>query len=237
MNLLQLVQEFCLRTGLPQTTFVVGSFDPQITQLQGLMNELLESLQDRAGWQGVRRSATFLTTGTELQGDMETLAPGFDRFVNESFFNRSKAVQLRGPVSPIEWQRMKASATSAIFDSYMVQGNKFYLTAPQVAGQTIAFEYFSRYMVTTANGATPKALFTLDTDICVLPDRLLLAGLRWRWKKEKGLEYAEEFSDYEILVANFQGRDGAKKTLSMDPGACDYAVPGIVVPSGNWAVP
>jgi hypothetical protein len=57
-------------------------------------------------------------------------------------------------------------------------------------------------------------------------------GLRWRWKKEKGLDYAEDMRTYEMQIKDELGRDGGKQILQMDNLTTKR--PGISVPDGNW---
>ena len=64
----------------------------------------------------------------------------------------------------------------------------------------------------------------------------MLVGLRWRWKKEKGLDYAEDFRTYEMQVEDAIGRDGGRKPVSMDL-CTEKTGPAVFVPSGNWAIP
>jgi len=98
------------------------------------------------------------------------------------------------------------------------------------------FEYESKYAILAVDGTTTKEFFTADTDTFLLPDQLLLMGLRWRWLREKGLDYGELFNAYERQVKDAMGRDGGKKSLAMD---CDNREvrPGIFVPVANWVVP
>ena len=68
----------------------------------------------------------------------------------------------------------------------------------------------------------------------LLPETLLLMGLRWRWKKEKGVDYAEDFRTYESQVKDALGRDGGKPILNMGMDCNRGARPGIFVPQGSW---
>ena len=45
--------------------------------------------------------------------------------------------------------------------------------------------------------STDKAAFTIDTDLSRLSEELLTLDLVWRWKKAKGLDYAEDLADFE----------------------------------------
>jgi hypothetical protein len=83
------------------------------------------------------------------------------------------------------------------------------------------------------DGTTYKQYFTLDTDTFLVPEELCIAGLRWRWKKEKGFEYAEDFRSYEMQVKDAMSRDGGKSVICLDGGYKD-ARPGIMAPEYNW---
>jgi hypothetical protein len=75
----------------------------------------------------------------------------------------------------------------------------------------------------------------MDDDVLLLREDLFKLGLEWRWKKAKGLEYAQEFADYEDFFADAFARDGTKDIINM--GSARYDIfPGILVPSGSWPI-
>jgi hypothetical protein len=78
----------------------------------------------------------------------------------------------------------------------------------------IAYEYFS---VNWAVGidTISKAEFTADTDTTVLPERIFQLGLRWRFRKSKNLDYAEDFRTYETEVQKLMARDDAPGTIDI----------------------
>lgn len=77
---------------------------------------------------------------------------------------------------------------------------------------------------------------TADTDAFRFPNRIPLLWLRWWWKKEKRLDYAEEFRAYELAIADLGTRDAAPRTVDMSRRE-SMAKPGIVIPEGNWDLP
>lgn len=233
MTILATIQTFCGRTGLPVPQFVVGSQDTQVTQLLALANELVEDLCDRWSWTVLTKEAVFTTVAGEDQGSIDTIAPdGFQRILQETIFNRSLRLPLFGPLMAAQWQALKALPTTGPFYKYRLRGGRLLFNPPGIAGQTCAFEYASSHAVLSLSGSG-KPYFTADTDELLLDERLLQAGLRWRWKAEKGLDYSEEFRRYEELANNAAGRDGTKPRIDMGGGGNDFR-PGIWVPSGNW---
>ncbi len=232
MTLLEIVKEFCRRQALPVPQIVTTSGDEQLLQIMGLLNELIDDLQ-RFTWTSLQYEATWTSAASGDQGAITTLAPnGFFKILNETIFDRTDGRELYGPRSASTWQSMKASNVTGPFYSYRIRGGHLITIPDMPAGHDMAFEYVSNHFVQAADLST-KGYFTADSDTFLLPDVLLLLGLRWRWKAEKGLPYQEEQRIYETRLAEEAGGDGTKPVIHMDD-TCPGYVPGIFVPAGNW---
>lgn len=231
MLLLDTIKEFCRRTALPVPSAIFSSQDDQTIQLAGLINEILEDLTTRVRWQELSSEAVWASTGVENQGALETLAPGYDSMVPDTFYNRTTQLAYSEALTAPQWQALKASGSTVNRYFRLIRGHLYVIEPPSV-GDTLAFEYFDNRAVLD-NASAPKRYFTADSDTCVLNDKFLLSGLRWRWKKEKGFPYAEEFADYERMVSDLAGRN--KNSKALDIGACRSAPrPGIMIPDSNW---
>ncbi len=101
------------------------------------------------------------------------------------------------------------------------------------AGDTIAFEWISKYWCTGAGG--DAATWAADADTAYLDEEIMAQGVVWRWQAAKGLEYAESYNKYERLIADATARDAGKQALNMGGGSTGYQ-PGILVPAGSWNV-
>jgi hypothetical protein len=236
MTLLDLIKEFSARRGLPAPTLVIGSQDDQLLQFVGLLNEVLEDLTTRYVGTALQKQATWTMLPTESQGKVKDLFPfGFKWIINETFWDRTQQQPIPGTTSPAQWQAMKASNSVGIHLIYRIMGGELLLAGTLAEGHQLALEYASDWAVSSTDGLY-KAFFTADTDTCLFPDSVLLAGLNWKFRLEKGMKYAEAFRSYEVALAEFNGHDGGKPVLSMD-GGCFDARPGIVVPAGNWRIP
>ncbi len=238
MDVLTLIQEFTNRTGLPKPTYAVGNPDQTIRQVLALLNEILEDLTTRFEWSSLTRETTFVTVNGAEQGALTTLAPnGFKYILNDTIYNRTQQRELLGPAKASEWQAAKASGMTGTLYTYRITLGKLRFIPDGVAGDTCAFEYISSYAVLAADGTTYRAYPEADTDTFLLDDVIVLAGLRWKWKAEKGLDYAEDFRRYEELANNGKSRDATQPHLSMNAGDGEEARPAILVPSGSWSLP
>lgn len=236
MTLLTTVQGFCRRTNLPSPATVFGSVDPQIQQILGLLSEEGTDLSSCHEWSGLVNEAVHTTLAAEDQGAIATIAPnGFRNVIGNTMWDRG----LRLPIFVInnaEWQQVKAVQVTGPRHQARIRGGRLLSNPAPNAGQTWAFEYMSDNWVLDTDGTTYKPDFTADTDTFVLPDKLMLAGLRWRWKKEKGFEYEEDFNTYERLITQAKARDGLHRSIRMD-NTTRSPTPGIMVPQGNWLQP
>lgn len=230
---LQLVQAIARRVGISTApNAAVTSADPQIVQLVELLNEEGQELASRFQWQALVQEATFTTVAAELQTAVATVAPGYRYIINNTIWNRDLRRPVYGPDSVQDWQQQKAIQIAGPFNRYRVRNGNIYFYPVPAAGQQCAFEYVSSNWVALTAGGGADA-FAADTDTALLSDRLLKLGTVWRWKAAKGLTYAEDFSKYELAVADEINRDGPKPTLNVT-GAMYDVVPLVVVPSGSW---
>ncbi len=237
MSVLTTIQYVCGRTNVPVPSSVLGTVDTQVQQMLRLFEEEGTDLSKRGDWQGLTNEATLVSLATEDQGALTSIATnGFRYIKNECFWDRTNKLPILGPLSDQQWQTLKAVTITGPRYSYRIRGGHLLINPVPTAGYTWAFEYISKNWLLGIDGTTYKQYATLDTDTILLPEDLVLMGLRWRWKKEKGLDYAEDFETYEEQVKNELGRDGAKKKLSMDQTVQDPR-PGIFVPMMSWDLP
>jgi hypothetical protein len=81
------------------------------------------------------------------------------------------------------------------------------------AGQSFTFEYVSKWVV-KAQDATPKELFSEDTDTFDLDDQLLILGIQAHWQQAKLMpSYQEHFANYYRKMAEAIGRASGGRTI------------------------
>lgn len=175
------------------------------------------------------------TIDMEDQGAIADLADNGFRYIrNDTIWDRD----LRLPVYVIDatdWQQVKAVEVTGPRYQARIRGGRLLSNPPAAAGHTWAFEYVTWNAITDSTGDTQKQYFTNDEDLMLLPELLLESGLQWRWKKQKGMEYAEDFRTYEHLVANELSRNGLKRPLKMHQGSYTPE-PKVFIPDGSWNV-
>ena len=86
----------------------------------------------------------------------------------------------------------------------------------------------------TAKSAAGSAQssFLADTDLTYLDDKLFPLGLRWRFLKSKGLDYAEDFRTYQGERNQRMARDGGNGVIDSTGG--NYYGWSTNIQEGNW---
>lgn len=233
MSLLTIIQSVCNTTpGLTSPTAVVSSTDPNIVQLLALANEEGRILANRHQWQALQKESTFTTLAAEIQGTIASLAgSGFKYVRNDTMWNRDLRRPVFGPLAPYQWQQLKAQNISGPWNQYRIRGGNLLFIPSPTAGQNIYFEWITKYWATGAGG--DAASFVADADTAYLDEDIMTIGVRWRYCKARGLEYAEDKDEYERLIADAIARDGSKPVLNLNGVNAGYPA-GIFVPAGGW---
>jgi hypothetical protein len=130
---------------------VATSTDPQIIQLMSIANEEGQDLSSRYPWQALQNESTFTTVAAETQGVITTLAGASFRYIlNDIMWNRSLLRPVFGPLTPQDWQALKARNVTGPYNQFRIRGNSVLFIPAPVAGNTIAFEWISKNWVTLA---------------------------------------------------------------------------------------
>jgi len=237
MTILTIVQNACKRIGIPAPTIVIASTDLQVIQLLALANEEGQELSTGDSvalsydWQALQTEGTFVTTAAESQGPITTIAPGFKYIIDGTIWDRTRRLPAYGSLDPQTWQNYKAWGITNPFPKYRVRGGLLLLMPIPAAGDSYFFEYQTSSWCTSASG-TGQSSWAADTDVGLLDESLMTAGLIWRWKQNKGFDYAEDFRKYQTRVMNAIARDTESAVLDM--GRKEDGRTGIVVPIGSW---
>ena len=232
MTLLTIVQNASDAIGLTRPSVVIASVDQNVRTLLSLAQTEGREVLDRYSWPATQIEVTHTSLAAELQGVMTTLAPGVSYITSSTFWDRTLTQPVTGPLSPIEWQALKARTATGPYPSYRIFGGKLFAYPAPSAGNTWVFEYQSTYFCQSAGG-TNQSAWAADTDVGVLDENLMELGVVWRFKKKNGLDYSEDFRSYEQKLANETSRAGGRKVLDMISG--NTAARGVYIPEGSWA--
>jgi hypothetical protein len=185
--------------------------------------------------------ATVSGSGVALQFARDSYpAPAdMDRYVSRTMWDRTNRWELIGPQSPQEDQWMRNGIVSVGPRIRWMQAGRARLfrlyPAPFGVAQTqaVSFQYMSNAWATSAAGA-PKSAFTADDDTSVFADDIMVIGVKWRFLREKQLEWRDVRRDWDEIVATEIAHDGDSPTLSMTRRRAPLFVTPANIQDGNF---
>lgn len=227
-------QDASLRMGFSNLSSVVGNTDETAGRLYALANQSGKELSRLHQWQILTKEKTFTTVAAETQTDTP-IPTDFDRFVDETIFNRSKLRRLVGPLTEEEWQVQKSLTASVITDAFRVRGGSFLIIPAPTADETIAYEYISKYWVDNdGDGDGDLAAFAGDSETSLLDEEMITTDVIWRYRKSVGLNYAEDFRTAQITIAGRIAADGGRRTMDLGRRRLNQRPRIPYHPEGNW---
>ena len=234
MTLLTICQDAANEIGVPSPSTVVGSTDTTNIQLLAAANREGKNLVAGYDWQTLIKEEAHTTLAAESQGDMSTIATDFLRFSNDTMWNRTTDRKYYGPLNNAQWQRLKASVSSGITNYFRIRGNALLFHPAPPAGESVFFEYIGKNWAITSGATANATSFAADANTTVLDEDLITLGVIWRFLKQKGLPYDNQFQEYRLKLSEKQSKDGAKQIIRM-AGPNRLYLP-VNEPEGNFSL-
>lgn len=163
------------------------------------------------------------TAGNSISCSFQTqdyaLPSDYDRMISQTQWDRTNFWPNSGSKSSQQWANLKGGvlATGPRL-RYRLYQNVLRFTPPPTEVWTESFEYISNYWVLPTGVTTPtKAKFTLDTDTCIFNDDLMTNGIKFQWKKTKGLDFSTELAEFGRSLSYSKAQDIPPQYTSLSP--------------------
>lgn len=235
MTALELLQRTVRLLGITDPpTSLVGSTDPQITNLMEILTDVGQDIASRHEWSALQGTFTFTSDGTD--GQSAPFASDWSRTSPPASVWRSGSLltPLSGPAPPDVWHELMVMP-GIRFPGYwrMFGGEIEILGVP--SGETVSIEYLSNGWVIDPDDASKKTAVSKDGDTFRVPERLLRLAVIWQWRSFKGLSYAEEMATFEKQLERDIAADRAARPISTEmrlrPSGPRMTWPGMVIVS------
>jgi len=164
------------------------------------------------------------------------LPSGYDRMISDTNWDRTNHWRNMGSKTSQEWQWLQGGVISVgPRERYRIYNDKLRIFAALTTAYTFSFEYVSNFWVVPSGGsAGTKSTFTLDTDTCVFPDDLMMAGLKLYFLKAKKLDYGVELGEFMRALSYCKAQDVPVPSMSLSPTMPHELVGPWSIQDGNW---
>lgn len=207
--------------GHPVPVDVAGSVDEAVLRMGWYVNQACTELKDEHIWNELTKPHTMAIVANS-PGQTEKafdLPADFDRFVDDTHWNRATQMPAIGPVNPQDWQWLvvrDAMVTTRFM--WRLRGGKLWIKSPPEVAQNFSFEYVSRNWAVDGDDATPKELMTKNGDYHLYPWHIVVLLGRAKWLKNEGYDSSRAESDYFRALEAEVGSNLGATALSLVPG-------------------
>lgn len=228
MTVLSAAQSAMVRMVGRKPTTIFGSQDQMEVEIADLATDVAVDIMKSHDWRALTKFETLVSDGVTAAFPLPT---DFDRMVMaQNVHDGLNWMWGYTAVDDIdEWIRITTSGFIGLTPGWWIilDGQFQFSPAPTINGEA-KFPYISNNIGRSATDVAISS-FTKDDDSFVLEDRLLTLGLIWRWKAQKGLEYAEDMASYEEALSQNSARDKGARVLRENrrfgPFSASYAYP------------
>lgn len=203
MTLLSICQGAADEMKITRPVSIFGSVQPNDQSLLRAAQKVGYRLMTMFPWQILRTEKTFTSVATEVQTAI--LPSDFDRFVPETFWNRTDSVMIPGPISATEWQGLKANSYAGD-PKFILRGGAIAIQPTMEAGKTLAFEYVSNLWCQDSTG-TGQSKWAADTDTGVLNEELITLGVIFEYLDADGQPSERAAAEYQERFKMLQRND------------------------------
>lgn len=205
MTLLSICHNAADEVQILRPASVAGNSAPDAQRFFRYANKVGNAVMKRHPWQVLRKEQSFTgVAGSEQTG---ILPDDFDRFIPETFWNRSASSLVVGPIDAVRWQGLKSDTYSGDQQLFIYRGSSVFFVPDLAGGESLAFEYVSNQWARSSGGAAQTS-FLADTDTSALDEELITLGVIYEWQRSEGQPFDVALADYagrfDLMTGNDQ---------------------------------
>lgn len=221
MTLLSIANEALDRIGLPQITALVENTGDPVARamLQFIKAEGKDLLLEDPGWSFLIKEYEFDTVAGK---EDYSFPPDFQRLINNTTWDRNQFWQVRGGITPQQWQVIRSGLyqSARLSSNFRIKqspggvGKSFYLDPIPESVRPLVFEMVSSGWL--VDETSPITEPTSDTNGVQFDEELMIQGTVWRFKAARNLPFSTDLAVYSRYRNRAIAQDRAPPTLSVN---------------------
>lgn len=233
---LECIQAAMGELGMSRPSTLEDTNDETAIQLLYLFNALGENLSRFPFFEELNQTFTITTTTATAY----PLPEDWGTPINGTNWDRSGRWPLLGPKTASEWQTLQAGfPVSGPRFRFRYYNGQFNLYPAPSAGLTLTQEYISRYWVlgigsTAGIADAGKVRVSLNTDYCVLDERMMIEGLKLAFLEVKGLDSSLQSRRWDSMMEAAWASSKGASILSLSNCSEDGLLSENNIPDGDY---
>jgi len=224
-------------TGIPSTTGLdttYGVVGPNVGIPQNCFIASVDSATQVTLNQTVEETETSQTV--YFQKMKYSLPSDYQGPVNRTQWDKSKHWEMLGPTDAQQWEWL----TSGFISTgprvrWRLLGQYFQIWPGFSNAEFLGFEYVSNSWASSAAGVA-KSSFTVDTDTCIYPDRLMVIDLKLKYFEAKGFDTTSMYRDFLTQLEAGIAKDQGAANLSFAPRPGELLIGWDQIPDSGYGI-
>lgn len=175
----------------------------------------LDSMLRYGDWQELTKEGCLITVGGKTSYLIYDFVPDFYCLLNNTIFIKDGYERVIGAITPEQWMHDKYFCCAGTDVKFIIQNGRFMFLNEPPCGIKIVFQYRSNNIVWDFNTLEEKNVLSANTDVPIFDEYLVKLNILWRWLKRSGLDYTEEFNEYERELKKRFGTGLATKNINL----------------------
>ena len=175
----------------------------------------LDSLLRYGDWQELTKQGCLETQEGKKSYIISEFVPDFFCLLNNTIFIKDSHERVLGAITPEQWMKDKYFYSAAPEIKFIIQNGRFIFLNEPPCGVKIVFQYRSNNIVWDFDTFEEKNVLSANTDVPIFDEYLVKLGILWRWLKRSGLDYSEEFNEYERELKKRYGSELAIQNINL----------------------
>jgi len=199
MTLLTIAQDLANNVGLEVPTAVVASGLREHQEIVSQANLVGEELARRADWGALQNTLTLTGDGTnkihDLGADFSRISSGIGVLADTNIVR---------PLTRAEWGSLVPIEGTPRY--FLLEGSELTLWPYLASAETVTVT--TQTVNWCSNGSDA---WSADTETSLIDETLFLKGLIVRWRRQKGMEFADYEAEYEQALIDLAGFDDRQR--------------------------
>lgn len=196
MSLLTIAEGLAKNVGLEVPDVVISSPNREWAEAVEFCNLVGEELARRVDWGALNTSVTLTGDSTNKTFPLGTY---FAR-VGPGISVKTSSGGIIRPLTRAEWGSL--TPVEGVPRYFLLEGRNLTLWPYLATGETVAVQ--GQTKAWCSNGT---AEWSADSETSLIDEDLMLRGLIVRWRRQKGMDYADYEAEYEATLAELAGFD------------------------------
>lgn len=209
-----IINRAAVEVGLQQVSDPFSTTDEGFSQLVGLLNVAGNELTQLRDWAELTKELAF-NTGTDLTNNRYDLPADYDRFIQQTGWDKTNDVALIGPLSPQEWAYLEGRdlASNTVYLHYRINAGAVQFYPDPAPTAEVSFRYVNRNWVRQAD-STETDQCTQASDTVLLDSLLMQKFLKVKFLSMKNMPNQDAKLEFENILINRFGTDKGAMVLN-----------------------